>query len=78
MIIDRLKNADPNDDVLFAQLVNDTLDALEMDYDVLALEFRMSRQGIANWAAGRTQPHPLMRPQIYATLVKLLEASSTP
>lgn len=71
-LVHMLESANVDDDGTFAVVV-DAFCAVAGFSDLdLANSFGMSRPGVTRWRRGVTAPHPVMRPAIVRTLVKLV------
>lgn len=72
-LISDLRNADCNDDLVFARLVKRVMDFLDLKENDIATLFGMTKPSVVRWKNGTTAPHPAVRRVVYREFIKLLE-----
>ena len=72
-LIAKLKKVDSANDAEFASLVRNSMLVLGIDEMGMSSLMGMSRVSVRRWVSGKTSPHPVMRPQVFRTLLELAE-----
>ena len=72
-LIEKIKQANRNNDELFAEIINEFMAVNIVSEQQLALRFSASLPAIERWKSGAGAPHPIMRESVYKYLIESLE-----